>query len=122
MAKKILLVDDSKFVRNIIKMPLAKAGYEVIDRDGPDSALTHLQGDSVALVITDLKMPQVLDGLNFLKKLQKTHASTPVVVFSSDTDLDREKALLASGVRAFFKKPMPAEELLEKVKGLIGNP
>lgn len=122
VTKTILLVDDSKFIRDISKVALTRKGYDVIDCDGPGEALKALGRNEVDLIITDIKMPRVEDGLNFFRELHRTHSDIPVAVFSADTDRERENVLITVGARAFMKKPMTTQAFMHKVVNLIGKP
>lgn len=126
--KKVLVVDDSAFMRKVITDILSShPNIEVVGvaRNGKDALdkLTALQPDVITL---DVEMP-VMDGLEALKEIMKTRP-TPVVMLSSTTEKGAENTVLAmeSGAIDFVAKPGGAislnlelvkDELIEKVLG-----
>ena len=73
MGKRIMTVDDSASVRQMVAFTLKGAGYEVVEAvDGKD-ALSKLQGNPVHMVITDLNMPN-LDGIGLIRGVRANAA------------------------------------------------
>ena len=67
MAKTILIVDDSASVRQVVKIALTGAGYDVLEGvDGKD-ALSKMTGQKIHLIISDVNMPN-MDGITFIRK------------------------------------------------------
>ncbi len=120
MPHKILIVDDSKFTRNMIRAPLVKVGYEVVDFENPHAALDAIGKEQPDLIISDLKMPSLMDGLGFLKMLGLQSAQLPVIVYTSDPN--PEASVGDTGLQhiSFIKKPVSPVELRRKVKELLG--
>ena len=65
--KKVLIVDDSVSMRQMVSFTLREGGFEVIEAEHGQDALDKLQGAAVDLVITDLNMP-VMDGITLIQK------------------------------------------------------
>ena len=91
--RRLLLVDDSAFFRNLMTPLLATSGYKVVPVDSAQKALDLCeQGANFDLIVTDIEMPD-MDGFTFAEKLKETAwADTPVVALSSRTseqDLER---------------------------------
>ena len=91
--RRLLLVDDSAFFRNLMTPLLATSGYKVVPVDSAQKALDLCeQGANFDLIVTDIEMPE-MDGFTFAEKLKETAwADTPVVALSSrtsDQDLER---------------------------------
>ncbi|WP_028792534.1 chemotaxis protein CheW [Thalassobaculum salexigens] len=91
--RRLLLVDDSAFFRNLMTPLLATSGYKVVPVDSAQKALDLCeQGANFDLIVTDIEMPD-MDGFTFAEKLKETSwADTPVVALSSRTseqDLER---------------------------------
>jgi len=70
MTKKIMIVDDSASLREVVAIALASAGYDVVQAVDGQDALTKLEGGRVNLVICDVNMP-VMDGITFVKEAKK---------------------------------------------------
>lgn len=69
MAKKILAVDDSRTMREMVSFTLKGAGYEVIEAEDGKAALANLNGAKIDAVITDLNMPN-MNGFELIRSLR----------------------------------------------------
>lgn len=99
-AKKILLVDDSPFFRNMLTPILSMAGYNVTSLDNAKDALSLFErGENFDLVISDIEMPE-MDGFEFIEKIQANEdwSQTPVLALSSHTT----EQDVAKGISAGF--------------------
>lgn len=121
---KILLVDDSRPIRNENQHALVEAGYEVICAEDGESALQLAQTAQPDLILLDLILPKMSgpDVLEHLKKDVKT-AKIPVVVLSSLCDKNRQK-LIEAGAEEYLEKnsimPWPGVNLLpDKLREVI---
>ncbi|MDY7572750.1 response regulator [Actimicrobium sp. CCI2.3] len=119
MAKTIMIVDDSASMRQVVGIALKGAGYDVLEgRDGKD-ALAKLTGQKVHLIISDVNMPN-MDGIAFVSavKLLPAYRFTPVIMLTTETDLDKKNASRAAGAKAWVVKPFKPEQLLDAVQKL----
>ena len=85
--KRLLLVDDSPFFRNMLSPLLSAAGYDVTMADGGDAALSMLKsGDAFDIIVSDIEMPGI-DGIEFAKACRNDDRwkETPIVALSSHT-------------------------------------
>src|SRR5271170_6102277 len=101
---KILLVDDSKMQRVLVKRILVKAGHEVIlAADGVEGLQTARQG-SPDLILLDMMLPR-LDGVGVLDALKKdsSMAQIPVIVMTGLSQRNEEK-LKSAGAASFYQK------------------
>lgn len=118
--QRILVVDDSKFCRTIMRVPLEKAGFDVVETQSPDEALYHIEEDSLPeLLITDLKMPRLEDGLNFLMVVSMMNDALPVLVCSADQTTEWDLKNFGFKQMIFMPKPIEAKTLLENVRFLL---
>jgi CheY-like chemotaxis protein len=101
---KILLVEDSKFVRMAMERALARAGYEVCDAGDGDEALRLAQEKMPDLILLDMLLPK-MSGLDVLKALKKNPStkSIPVVVITGMAQKNAER-LQADGAMGFLEK------------------
>lgn len=123
MALNILLVDDSRTVRNVIAkaLRLSKVPIRELHEAGNGrEALDVLEAHRIDLVFADLHMP-VMTGFEMLKKMSRDGVlgTIPVVVVSSEGNLQRVEELMDHGVRAFVHKPFTPEAIREVVVGAI---
>lgn len=116
---KVLVLDDSRSQRTLMRMALAGAGYEIIEASSGDEALQHLKAEPFNLVISDINMPG-MNGFEFLQQVRSLHShnATPVVVLSSDSQNQHEEALQKTRVQAWMRKPFQVEELVGAVQKL----
>ncbi len=97
-SRRVLLVDDSPFFRNLLSPLLSVAGYDVTTAESADQALTMVQnGDCFDIVVSDIEMPGT-DGFGFAEKLRadQRFANLPVIALSSHNtpeDLSRGRAV-----------------------------
>ncbi len=84
MAKRVLTVDGSRTMRDMVGFTLRSAGFEVVEAEDGMKALTLLEGTTVDLVITDVNMPN-MDGVTLCKRLraQGKHKSTPILILTT---------------------------------------
>ena len=121
MGKRIMTVDDSASIRQMVSFTLKEAGYEVAEAvDGRD-ALNKLSGAPVHMVITDLNMPN-LDGIGLIKELRKdaVHRFVPIVMLTTESQDSKKQEGKAVGATGWIVKPFTTQQLLAVVKRLIG--
>ena len=97
--KNVLLVDDHKPFRDSLAKILEGKGLRVFSANDGEEALDILRRESIHLVLTDLKMPN-MDGIELMKKLHEIDASVPVRVATAFGDVARGARTRSSGVNA----------------------
>jgi len=118
MSGRILVVDDSEVVRNILRSKLEGCGYEVVEAADGQKAIQRLDEGAFDVVITDILMPEK-DGLETLQHVRKTQPDAKVIAISgagNDLYLENARGLGASRV---FAKPFKLEEIADAVKELM---
>jgi two-component system chemotaxis response regulator CheY len=122
MAKTILTVDDSASMRQMIKMTLSGAGYNVIEAGDGDQGLATARGNAVDMVITDLNMPG-LDGVSLIRELRKLPSFTgvPIVLLTTESDAERKQQAKAAGATGWITKPFQPEQLVAVTKKVLGQ-
>jgi CheY-like chemotaxis protein len=114
---RILVVDDEKGIRDIVKRVLAGEGYEVDTVDNAAEALKMIEGKRYNLILLDIKMPG-MDGVELYRRIQKIAKSLArrVVFITGDImGADTEKFLSETKV-AHLDKPFNAEQLSREVR------
>jgi two-component system chemotaxis response regulator CheY len=117
MAKRVMTVDDSATVRQVLQMTLEGAGYEVLQAvDGVD-ALKKLENETVDMLVTDLNMPR-LDGINLIEQIRQKPGNRfmPIIMLTTEADDNKRQAGKAAGASGWIVKPFKAEQLLNIVK------
>ena len=116
MGKRILAVDDSKTMRDMVSFTLKGAGYDVLLADDGVNALTAVSGETVDLVITDVNMPN-MNGIELVEKLREDprFRSTPILILTTESDDDLKQQGRAAGATGWIVKPFVPEKLLKVV-------
>ena len=115
---KILVIDDDKNIRFLMREVLENAKYTVFTAVNGEDALSVMENNHIDLAIVDIMMPK-MDGYEFTKTLRITNADLPVLMVSAkQMPEDRKKGFL-SGIDDYMSKPIDTEELLLHVKALL---
>jgi two-component system, chemotaxis family, chemotaxis protein CheY len=116
MAKKILAVDDSKTMREMVSFTLKNAGYEVVEAEDGKAALDALGGGKVDAVITDLNMPN-MNGFELIRALRAnpTYKFTPILMLTTEGDASKKEEGKSAGATGWIVKPFNPEKLVEVV-------
>lgn len=125
MSFNILIVDDSKTIRSVIKKTLDIAGVSVGDlyeAENGQVALDIMNSNWIDLVFADINMP-VMTGIEMIEKMSKdnTLEKTPVIIVSTEGSKTRIDDLLKLGVRAYLRKPINPEDLRNIVQEVMGE-
>jgi PAS domain S-box-containing protein len=117
----VLVVDDEKLVRDMVKKALERYGYTVLLADGGVAAIDLLKrhpGD-IALVVLDLSMPR-MSGEEALPELRKIRPEVKVLVSSGYSESETMTMFKGQRVSGFIQKPYTGAGLAEKVKLCLG--
>ncbi|HVT88102.1 MAG TPA: response regulator [Tepidisphaeraceae bacterium] len=113
---KILLVDDSKTMRNIQKKVLeSMGGVEFGEAADGVEAMTRLGGGPFNLILIDWNMPN-MDGITLVGKIRQTDKKTPLIMVTTEAEKSRVMDALKAGVNNYVIKPFTPDALLEKVR------
>lgn len=116
MSKKILAVDDSKTMRDMVSFTLKGAGHDVLLADDGVNALSALAGETVDLIITDINMPN-MNGIELVEKLRADprFRATPILILTTESDDGLKQRGRAAGATGWIVKPFVPEKLLKVV-------
>jgi DNA-binding NtrC family response regulator len=116
MARSVLLVEDSSLARRNIATFLERAGYQVAQADTGEDALRLLQtSGNFDVVVSDLRMPGMINGLDLLSfqsRIAPRTGSILMTAFGSDQIRDQTKELGAS----YIEKPIKLNSLLQEIE------
>lgn len=117
MSKRIMIVDDSATVRQVLRITLEGADYEVVEAVDGQDALAQLTKSRFDMVITDLQMPK-LDGLSLIREVRKSTINnhTPIVVLTTESKEEIKAEGKAAGVSGWIVKPFKPEQILKVVR------
>jgi two-component system chemotaxis response regulator CheY len=125
MAYNVLIVDDSKAMRNVIKKILSISGFrlgEFLEASNGQEALEVLENHWVDLVLTDIHMP-VMNGLDLLRALTKDELwqDIPVAFITTDPNEDSLRQALELGAKGYIRKPFHPETIRAFLYELLGE-
>jgi len=120
---KILMVDDSRTMRNIQKNVLKALGEPVHTEAGDGfEALTCVasQPDGFDLMLVDWNMPH-MDGLSFVKRVREKDKATPIIMVTTEAEKGRVIEAIKAGVNNYVVKPFTPDQLLDRVKQTLAK-
>jgi two-component system chemotaxis response regulator CheY len=125
MAKRIMIVDDSSSMRQMLVFTLEGAGYEVIEaedgRDGIDKLnKDNLNEGRLNVIITDLNMPN-LNGFDFIRAVRETpdYKYVPIIVLTTESSGDKIGESSRAGATGWITKPFKPEQLLGVIDAVM---
>ncbi|CAG35105.1 sigma-54-dependent transcriptional regulator [Desulfotalea psychrophila] len=108
--KKILLVDDDKGHRTMLKVNLGELGYQVITAGDGDEVLAKLTKNKIDLILLDMKMPRI-DGLATLSLLSQQNNRIPVIVITAFSSMENAIEAMKKGAFDYVTKPVDIDNL-----------
>jgi len=117
---RILVVDDIEQNRRLLKALLEPVGYEIIQADNGDDALSIIHHGNVDLVLLDIMMPGI-DGIEVCRRIKSNRATrmVPVIMITGLDDVDAKVKSIDAGADDFLTKPANRHELLARVRNLV---
>ena len=111
---RILLVEDEPLIREVMAELLTLAGFEVIATTTGDEAAVLLANNGFTVLLTDVTMPGIMDGIGLAQHARALHPGLPVVFVSGRPDT-RQRARDFPPPVAFFPKPYDLDTLVGAV-------
>ena len=118
--KRILTVDDSASIRQMVSFTLRKADYEVVEAvDGKDG-LAKVSSGKFDLIVTDLNMPNV-DGIQLITAVRKLpgYSFIPILMLTTESQAEKKDAGRKAGATGWIVKPFNADQLIAVVQKLV---
>lgn len=111
MRQTVLVVDDQDIVRDVVRLALERAGYDVLEASSPNAAIDLVRGDgAIDLLMTDVVMPE-MDAFELADRIACEVPGVRVLYTSGYTDAGAEGH--------FIQKPFTPAELVEKVGAVL---
>lgn len=125
MALNILIVDDSRTIRSVIKKTLDISGVTinaVYEASNGEEGLQQMRDNPVDLVFADINMP-VMTGMEMVEKMIETNMleKIPVIIVSTEGSKTRIEELFKKGVSAYIRKPITPEMLRNVIREVMGD-
>ncbi|UZE94957.1 response regulator [Alkalimarinus alittae] len=117
---RILAVDDSASMRQMVSYTLKVAGHDVVEAADGQQALELAKGTQVDLVLSDVNMP-VMDGLTLVKELRALpeYKFTPILMLTTESTLDKKMEGKKAGATGWLVKPFNPDQLLATIKKVL---
>ena len=113
---KVMLVDDSRTMRNVEKNILKSIGYtDVIEACDGQDALSKVAAAAPGLILLDWNMPN-MDGLTFLKEFRKIDKDTIVIMVTTEAEKNRVVEAINAVVNNYVVKPFTPENLSARIQ------
>ena len=120
MKKRILFVDDSESIRELVGFSLEEAGFEVYKGINGADALEKIKDIEVDLVLTDLNMP-IMNGIMLVQALRKEekYKYLPILILTTETEQKKRVEAKDAGATGWIVKPFDKERLLKIINKVI---
>lgn len=117
---KILAVDDSASMRQMVSFTLKGAGHQVVEASDGVEALAKAKNTTFDLVVSDVNMPN-MDGLTLIAELRKLPAFkfTPMLMLTTESSVEKKQLGRAAGATGWIVKPFNPDQLLNTIKKVL---
>lgn len=116
--KKVLIVDNSSYMRMFVKKVIEKGGsYTILEASGKEDAIDVFRDENPSIVILDLNMSETtMEGVEVLIDIIKVNPEAVVIIISAVRDEDVKGKCIALGAKAYIKKPIDTDILLKTLE------
>jgi two-component system chemotaxis response regulator CheY len=121
MAKRIMTVDDSASMRQMVGFTLKQHGYDITEAVNGAEALKKLEKEKIDMLITDINMPE-LDGIGLVRKVRDNPAYKfiPIIILTTEFQAEKKEEGKAAGATGWIVKPFRPDQLVAVVKKVMG--
>ena len=114
---KVMIVDDDSRIRDLLRIYLIKADFQVIEAEDGISALLLHQQNKPDIILLDIMMP-VLDGLETCRQIRKLD-STPIILLTARTEEEDKLMAFGSGADDYVEKPFNPSEVIARIRAIL---
>jgi len=118
--KKILIIDDDKRIRQIIKIQLNKTKFTLFEAEDRPSALKILESEDIHVIICDIKMKDT-NGFVLLEEMKKKYTNIPVIMLTGFIDKKVSDKAMRLGSFDFITKPVRRQHLIDTIRRALGE-
>lgn len=118
---RILAVDDSPSMRDMVRIALTGAGFEVIQAADGQEALALARRSNFDLVLSDVNMP-LMDGIELIRALraESSYRHTPILMLTTESSTDRKREGKDAGATGWIVKPFDPAQLVATMHRVLG--
>lgn len=114
----ILIIDDERAIRNVLRDILNNEGYTTAEASDGESGLAQFSAGNFDLVLCDIKMPKI-DGIEFLQKAKEVNPDVPVIIISGHGNIETAVDAVKKGAFDFIAKPPDLNRLLITIRNAM---
>jgi len=117
MSMTVLTVDDSRTMREMLRLALADAGFRVVQAEDGIHGLEVLQQETPQVIVTDINMPR-MDGFGFIEEVRgdARHRAIPILVLTTESDAEKKNRARMAGATGWIVKPFNPEKLVDAIR------
>lgn len=117
MSKIILTVDDSRTMRDMLRLALVEVGFQVVQAEDGVHGLEMLEGQLPDVIVTDINMPR-LDGYGFIEGVRADPRcrAIPILVLSTESSTEKKLRARDAGATGWIVKPFSPEKLVDAIR------
>ena len=117
MSMTVLTVDDSRTMRDVLKLALVAAGFDVVQAEDGVQGLEVLDTERPDVIVTDINMPR-MDGFSFIEGVRGNDRNRGIPILVLTTESDTEKKMLArqAGATGWIVKPFDPANLIDAIR------
>ncbi len=119
-SKTILVVDDDLHILEVLEARLSSAGYKVIKTKSAHNALELTQKQTIDMIVSDIKMPE-MSGFQLLSKARALRPAVPVILLTAYGNIPDAVKAVKSGAVEYLTKPFQGKALIEKVNSIFNS-
>lgn len=118
---RILAVDDSASMRQMVAFALTSAGFDVVEAEDGLVALEKAKLEKFNAVVADVNMPN-MDGITLIRHLRQLpdYRFTPLLMLTTEAGLDKKQEGKAAGATGWLVKPFNPEQLVATLRKVLG--
>jgi two-component system chemotaxis response regulator CheY len=117
MTMTVLTVDDSRTMREMLRVALSSVGYRVVQAEDGVHGLEVLSGEAPAVIVTDINMPR-MDGFSFIEEVRSDprHRGVPILVLTTESDAAKKDRARMAGATGWIIKPFNPTKLVDAIR------
>jgi two-component system chemotaxis response regulator CheY len=117
MSMTVLTVDDSRTMREMLRLALTDAGYRVVQAEDGIHGLEVLAAEAPSVIVTDINMPR-MDGFGFIEEVRSdpNYRGVPILVLTTESDAEKKNRARMAGATGWIVKPFNPVKLVDAIR------
>jgi two-component system, NtrC family, nitrogen regulation response regulator GlnG len=121
-AKRVLVVDDDRSIRDVLTKALIKRGFAVAPAASGDEALKQLEAGRFELMLLDVRMPPGPNGVEMIPRALDLDPDLPIIMLTAVADLTTAARCMQAGAKDFLTKPIDLNALYGAIEKTLAKP